>query len=76
MSKPTEGTTPVVNPNINWTLVNNDVCKICSNYATLCRWKLGMFDDEGGCTYVDAGHILEIFIFSCAFYLNVLLKSL
>lgn len=26
--------------------------------------------------YVEAGNILEIFIFNCAVYLNVLLKSL
>ena len=36
----------------------------------------GNVHGEGGSIYIEAGHILEIFIFNCAVYLNVLLKSL
>ena len=31
----------------------------------------GNVDGEGGGIYVEAGNILEIFIFNCAVYLNV-----
>lgn len=40
------------------------------------QMEAGNVDGEGGGIYVEAGNILEIFIFNCAVYLNVLLKSL